>query len=79
MDDQPDGIESEEPPCPICGERDFTFGRLDFPIVFLGDGESWWKQMFYRLSGRRTKARKCNRCDNVQMFDKKPAADRRFM
>ena len=76
MDDQPDGIASDEQPCPICGERAYTFGRLEGSLnIFIREGEPLWKRWFFpffsmRDGMRGIRARKCDHCGNVQMFAK---------
>jgi len=65
-DDEPRGAH----PCPICGRTDFVQGRMTFPIRFIPDGASIWKRIRSSMMGiEGTRARKCDYCGNLQLFD----------
>lgn len=44
--------------CPACGNNDFTWGTLSL----------WFRPKGLFKLGKKTEARQCKRCGNVQMF-----------
>jgi len=64
---------SDRDVCPICGGRRFTWGK----IVTQGgmtvglDTDGFWKRDF---TGRKTRARCCDFCGNIQLFIETPDA-----
>lgn len=51
-------------PCPTCGGRSFSWGRLQARFVL--DEASTWER--YICGVRPLRARRCDECGNVQVF-----------
>ncbi|MEM9951287.1 MAG: hypothetical protein AAF846_06800 [Chloroflexota bacterium] len=49
--------------CPVCGNNDFTWGRIT-PVQFFKPSQNI-------ISGKKIEARQCNRCGNLQLFAEK--------
>ena len=56
--------------CPLCGNSEFTWGRMRghpvFPLKFMWDDAGVLKRCF--AGGQTVKARRCDSCGNVQLF-----------
>lgn len=56
----------QQTPCPICGSQNFVWGRT------VGESPSTW--VYFRIldatwgEGKKLLARKCQDCNNVQLF-----------
>ncbi len=62
------------PPCPFCGGSSFTWGVLQSQgIRFVPDEVGWLGRTFGMGSDMR--ARRCDGCRNVQLFDVEDQAD----
>lgn len=69
MNEQAPEIKCDDLPCPVCGSRQFTLGTVERFLHFSPSGESIWRKWLRMLFVRQMKARRCDRCSNLQLFD----------
>lgn len=62
---------AEQYPCPICGAKNYSWGK---PIaerfsLLLFSGNVLYRANEGVIGGKKMRARKCNQCGNIQLFE----------